>query len=181
MRQIFKIILVFRELDLHGTKIKDFGEVCKLGNIHTLVSLNLMNNEIEEIKLPNCEPEAKLNIFMNLEQLNILHNPIWNEVGTFNELDKLPKLTRLSKTPHLKSNFEEMLTKAVAFIGGLEVVNKVRVTDEERRGAEYEIWKKYANEWMEMSSKSLASLNDFYKEHRSYSKLIKSKSHYPIL
>lgn len=134
-----------------------------------------MDNEIEEITLPTCEPEAKLDIFVNLEQLNILHNPIWNEVNTFNELDKLSKLTRLSKTPHLKSNFEEMLTKAVAFIGDLEVVNKVRITDEERRGAEYEIWKKYANEWMEASAKSMTALNDFYKQHRSYAKLIKSK------
>lgn len=133
-----------------------------------------MDNEIEEVRLPNCEPDAKLDIFTGLEQLNLLHNPIWNEVSTFNELDKLPKLTRLSKTPHLKSNFDEMLTRAVAFIGGLEIVNKVKITDEERRGAEYEIWKKYAKEWLEISSSFTSSLNDFYRQHRSYARLIQS-------
>lgn len=134
-----------------------------------------MGNEIDEIKLPNCEPDQKLDIFINLQQLNISHNPIWNEVSTFNELDKLQKLIRLSKTPHMKSNFEEMLTRAVAFINGLEVVNKVYVSDEERRGAEYEIWKKYATEWLK-ASKSASSLNVFYKQYRSYARLVQSES-----
>jgi len=40
-----------------------------------------MENGIEEIKLPDCDSQEKLNIFVSLEQLNLLHNPIWNEVG----------------------------------------------------------------------------------------------------
>lgn len=75
-----KIFRQLQELDLHRTNIMDFDQVVKLGNIDTLRSLNLMENGIEEIKLPDCDPLAKLNIFMSLEQLNLSHNPIWNEV-----------------------------------------------------------------------------------------------------
>lgn len=62
----------------------DFDEVCKLGNIKTLTSLNLMENGIEQIKLPDCDPNEKLTIFIALEQLNLLYNPIWNEVSYLN-------------------------------------------------------------------------------------------------
>lgn len=167
------LLFSFRELDLHRTKLMDFDQVCKLGNIKTLTSLNLMENGIEEIKLPECEPNEKLEVFASLEHLNLFYNPIWNEVDAFNELDKLPKLKRLSKTPHLKSDFDEMFARAVAFISGLQMLNKAQITAGERRGAEYDIWKKYAAEWLQASSKP-ETLNDFYKKHRSYALLLKS-------
>lgn len=168
------LIFCFRELDLHRTKIMDFDQVCKLANIKTLTTLNLMENGIEEIKLPDCDATSKLDIFIALEQLNLLYNPIWNEADAFNELDKLPKLKRLSKTPHLKSDFDEMFAKAVAMISKLEIINKAEIAPEQRRGAEYDIWKKYAAEWVE-ASKSQESLREFFKKHRSYVMLLKSK------
>lgn len=152
----------------------DFDQVCKLGNIKTLTSLNLMENGIEEIKLPDCDANCKLDMFMALEQLNLLYNPIWNEADAFNELDKLPKLKMLYKTPHLKSNFDEMFAKAVASISNLQILNKINLTAEERRGAEYDIWKKYAVEWLQ-ASKSAETLKEFYKKHRAYANIIKSK------
>lgn len=152
----------------------DFDQVCKLGNIKTLVSLNLMENGIEEIKLPDCDSNCKLDMFIALEQLNLLYNPIWNEADAFNELDKLPKLKMLYKTPHLKSNFDEMFAKAVASISNLQILNKINLTAEERRGAEYDIWKKYAVEWMQ-ASKSPETLKEFYKKYRAYATIIKSK------
>ncbi|EDV38171.1 uncharacterized protein Dana_GF11041 [Drosophila ananassae] len=168
-----KIFRQLQELDLHRTNIMDFDQVVKLGNIDTLRSLNLMENGIEEIKLPDCDPLAKLNIFMSLEQLNLSHNPIWNEADAFNELDKLPQLRRLSKTPHLKSNFDEMVSKAVASISGLQFINKAEVTAEERRGAEYDIWKKYAVDWMQANLQGMEALRDFCRKHRTYSLLVK--------
>ncbi|KAM7345693.1 tubulin-binding cofactor E [Cochliomyia hominivorax] len=168
-KEIFKNL---KELDLHRTKLMDFDQVCKLGNITTLTSLNLMENGIEEIKLPDCEPNAKLDMFIGLEQLNLLYNPIWNEADAFNELDKLPKLKMLYKTPHLKSDFDEMFAKAVASISNLQILNKINLTPEERRGAEYDIWKKYAVEWLQ-ASKSQETLKEFYKKHRSYATIIR--------
>nr|XP_014100029.1 tubulin-specific chaperone E isoform X2 [Bactrocera oleae]XP_036230977.1 tubulin-specific chaperone E isoform X2 [Bactrocera oleae] len=166
--EVFKAL---RELDLHRTKIMDFDQVCKLGNIRTLKTLNLMENGIEEIKLPDCEPNAKLHIFEALEQLNLLYNPIWNEAETFNELDKLPCLKRLNKTPHLKSDFDEMFSKAVGMIMNLEMLNKIEVTGEARRDASYDIWKRYATEWLQAADKP-ELLHDFYKKHRSYAGII---------
>ncbi|XP_067628456.1 tubulin-specific chaperone E [Eurosta solidaginis] len=168
-KEIFKSL---RELDLHRTKIMDFDQVCKLGNIRTLKSLNLMENCIEEIKLPYCEPHLKLQKFLQLEQLNGLYNPIWNEEDAFNELDKLPSLKRLSKTPHLKSNFDDMFSKAVGMISQLETVNKVQVSAEARRDASYDIWKRYAMEWLQVADKP-ELLQEFYKKHRTYAGIIK--------
>ncbi|KAH8355166.1 hypothetical protein KR093_007435 [Drosophila rubida] len=163
-----RIFRQLRELDLHRTKLMDFDQVCKLGNISTLQMLNLMENGIEQLQLPDCEPQCKLNLFVSLEQLNLLHNPIWNEAEAFNELDKLPQLKRINMSPHLKSNFDEMFSKAVASIAGLQFVNKAKVTDEERRGAEYDIWKKNAVDWLQATKLGADALREFYKKHRTY-------------
>ncbi|XP_016931138.1 tubulin-specific chaperone E isoform X1 [Drosophila suzukii] len=168
-----KIFRQLQELDLHRTNIIDFDQVAKLGNLTTLRLLNLMENGIEEIKLPDCDPQEKLNMFASLEQLNLLYNPIWNEADAFNELDKLPQLRRLNKTPHLKSNFDEMVSKAVASISGIEFINKALVTAEERRGAEYDIWKKYAPDWMQATHQGSDSLREFNRRHRTYHLLVK--------
>ncbi|EDW89807.1 tubulin-specific chaperone E [Drosophila yakuba] len=168
-----KIFKQLHELDLHRTNIMDFNQVAKLGNLTTLRLLNIMENGIEEIKLPDCDSQEKLNMFVSLEQLNLLHNPIWNEADTFNELDKLPQLKRLSKTPHLKSNFDEMFSKAVASIASLQFINKAEVTAEQRRGAEYDIWKKYALEWMQATEEGPDSIREFCRRHRTYSLLVK--------
>lgn len=77
-----RIFRQLRELDLHRTKLMDFDQVCKLGNIRTLRVLNLMENGIEQLQLPDCEPQAKLNMFVSLEQLSLMQNPIWNEVNS---------------------------------------------------------------------------------------------------
>ncbi|CAD7011300.1 unnamed protein product [Ceratitis capitata] len=167
-KEIFKNL---KELDLHRTKIMDFDQICKLGNICTLKSLNLMENGIEEIKLPDCEPREKLKIFVALEQLNLLYNPIWNEADTFNELDKLSSLKRLNKSPHLKSDFDEMFSKAVGMISQLEMLNKIEVSAEARRDASYDIWKRYAMEWLQAAD-TPEILYDFYKKHRTYAQII---------
>ncbi|KAH8413645.1 hypothetical protein KR222_002538 [Zaprionus bogoriensis] len=167
-----RIFRQLQELDLHNTKLMDFDQVVKLGNIRTLRLLNLIENGIEQLKLPDCEPQSKLSIFVSLEQLSLGNNPIWNETEAFNELDKLPQLRRLNKSPHLKSNFDEMFSKAVASIAGLQFVNKAQVTPEERRGAEYDIWKKYAPDWLQVIKLGADALREFYRKHRTYVTLV---------
>jgi len=98
-----------------------------------------------------------------------------SQADAFNELDKLPQLKRLSKTPHLKSNFDEMFSKAVASIASLQFINKAEVTAEQRRGAEYDIWKKYALDWMQATQGGTDSLREFCRRHRTYPLLVKSK------
>lgn len=78
-------------------------------------------------------------------------------------------------TPHLKSNFDEMFSKAVASIASLQFVNKAQVTPEERRGAEYDIWKKYALDWLQATKLGADALREFYKKHRTYLSLVNSK------
>lgn len=68
-----------------------------------------------------------------------------------------------------------MVSKAVASISGLQFINKAEVTAEERRGAEYDIWKKYAVDWMQANLQGTEALRDFCRKHRTYSLLVKSK------
>lgn len=75
----------------------------------------------------------------------------------------------------MKSNFDEMFSKAVASIAGLQVINKAKVTAEERRGAEYDIWKKYALDWLQATKSGADALREFYKKHRSYLQIVNSK------
>lgn len=72
-----------RELDLSSNYLNNFDEIVKLGNIKSLKSLFLMKNGIETIRLPYCDYDKKLNIFVSLELININDNPIRDEVSIF--------------------------------------------------------------------------------------------------
>lgn len=67
-----------------------------------------------------------------------------------------------------------MFSKAVATITNLQVINKICINREERRGAEYDIWKKYANDWVK-ACKSTETLREFNRKHRSYANIVKSE------
>ncbi|XP_055377115.1 tubulin-specific chaperone E [Condylostylus longicornis] len=161
-----------KKLDLNQTNLSDFNEILKLGNINSLEVLLLMENNIEFIKLPECDPEKKINIFENLKEINLLHNPIKDEASTFNELDKLKSLSSVCKTSDKKSGFDEMFSMAVGLISNLQFLNRTFIERESRKGAEYDIWKKYGEEWQQCEGDEKKKL-DFTKKYRNYGNLLK--------
>lgn len=168
-----------KELHLHRTKLSNFSEILKLGNIKTLKSLFLMENNISEIVLPDCAPNEKLKIFPNLEILNLYFNPLKDSVQLFNELDKLAVLKNLNKSPDTSTGFEEMFSLAVGLITGLEVLNKVELTSEQKRGAQIDIWKKFATNWIQCE-KNIFDRENFSRKIRAYEKLVESKIFFKI-
>lgn len=163
---------VFRNLkalDLHMNNINDFSEILKLGNIKSLESLYLMENGLTRIQFPEIEVTEYLKIFASLKSLNLRDNPIFDEFFTFNELDKLANLNTLSQTP--KNGFEEMFSRAVGMISKLECLNKSTITSEQRRGAEYDIWKLYGWDWIKTDSNPVERLK-LVKKCRAYPRLI---------
>lgn len=168
---VFKSI---KFLDLKGNPLNYFSDVLKLGTLSTLQILYCISNHIESIRLPDCDPDKRLDIFTGLTELNLHGNFIVDQTTTFNELDKLPSLTHLTVTISDKIGFEETFTNAIGHIGQLGVLNKKVITAAERRGAEYDIWKRYSVDWVKSKDHNEARMN-LLQKCRVYSKLVESK------
>lgn len=169
INQIFRNL---RFLDLKGNPLNNFTEVLKLGNIKTLETLYCIFNHFEKISLPDCLPDAYLDIFPNLIEINLQENHIIDQLTTFNELDKLPSLKHLMVTVNPRIGFEETFTNAIAHIKQLDVLNKKTITPAERRGAEYDIWKKFSSDWIKTRDDPDGRLA-FMKTCRAYASLVK--------
>lgn len=169
-----KIFRNLKFLDLKGNPLNYFSEVIKLGNVKTLQTLYCIATHIETIQLPDCvEWNEHLDIFPNLEELNLNDNHLINQSMIFNELDKLPSLSNLSITISDNIGYEETFTSAIGHIGKLTILNKKMITATERRGAEYDIWKRYSVEWVKSKENNELRAN-LLKRCRVYPKLIES-------
>ncbi|GAB0088706.1 Tubulin-specific chaperone E [Sergentomyia squamirostris] len=159
------------KLDLHKNNLSSFQEILKLGQIESLEVLLLMVNGIRSIKLPDCEPSEYLDMFRNLLEINLRDNPIENEIDTFNELDKLLKLSVLNQTPNQASGFDNMFSRAVGLISNLKTLNKIDVTPARRRDAEYDVWKEYGWEYL-LTSGSPTDRLSFLRKIRAYGRIV---------
>lgn len=169
-----KIFRNLKFLDLKGNPLNYFSEIIKLGNIKTLQTLYCIATHIETIQLPDCAWNEYLDIFPNLEELNLNDNHLINQAMIFNELDKLSALTNLSITISDNIGYEETFTCAIGHIANLTVLNKKLINATERRGAEYDIWKRYSVEWVKSKENNELRTN-LLKRCRVYPKLIESK------
>lgn len=168
---------VFRSikfLDLKGNPLNYFSEVMKLGNLSTLQILYSISNHIESVQLPACDTDKRLDDFRDLVELNLHGNFIIDQTKAFNELDKLPSLKRLTVSISDKIGFEETFTNAIGHISQLAVLNKKAITAAERRGAEYDIWKRYSADWVNSKDNNEMRLS-LLEKCRAYPKLIESK------
>lgn len=174
-----KVFKSLKFLDLKGNPLNFFNEVLKLGKLSTLQILYCISNHIESVQLPDCEPDARLDIFPNLIELNMHGNFIVDQVAMFNELDKLPALMHLTISVNDKIGFEETFNNAIAHISQLTVLNKKAISPVERRGAEYDIWKRNSVEWVKSNSNNERRMN-LLKRCRAYPRLVASKRHIPL-
>lgn len=168
-----KIFRNLKFLDLKGNPLNYFSEIIKLGNIKTLQTLYCIATHIETIQLPSCDWNEYLNIFPNLEELNLNDNHLVNQTMIFNELDKMPALSILSITISDNIGYEETFTSAIGHIGKLTVLNKKAINAGERRGAEYDIWKRYSVDWVKSKENNELRTN-LLQRCRIYPKLIES-------
>lgn len=171
-----KIFRNLKFLDLKGNPLNYFSEIIKLGNIRTLQTLYCIATHIETVQLPNCAWNEHLDIFENLAELNVADNFLTNQTLIFNELDKLPALSNLSITISDNIGYEETFICAIGHMAKLSVLNKKLISANERRGAEYDIWKRYSVDWVK-SKENIELRTNLLQRCRVYPTLIESMSH----
>ncbi len=158
--------------------IENFDEVLKLRDVPALKEILMNNNKIKQVKLPKCDHNERLDIFNKLESLNLRHNLVEDEIQMFNELDKLPALSRLSYINEKASEgneneIMEIFMMAVGMIENLISFNRSEIEKINRNDAMYDVWKKFAPEWMKICGEGDPKMNDFYHAHRCYPRLLK--------
>lgn len=169
-----KIFRNLKFLDLKGNPLNYFTEIVKLGNVRTLQTLYCIATHIETIQLAACAWDEGVDCFENLEELNISDNYFTNQTQLFNEFDKFKRLSNLSLTISDNIGYEETFTCAIGHMSKLTTLNKKMITANERRGAEYDIWKRYSVEWVK-SKDDNEQRADLLRRCRVYPKLIESK------
>lgn len=165
-------------LVISENSISDFEEILKLGNLSRLKELQVNHNQIKTFNLPPCDYNERLNIFVSLETLNLRHNPVEDETNMFNELDKLPALTKLSYTNQKVTesgdgSYMDVFHLAAGMIEKLQFFNRSEIDKTQRNDAMYEMWKKFAAEYMEAGAETDPKMNEFNQAHRCYTRLVK--------
>ncbi|XP_044729926.1 tubulin-specific chaperone E [Chrysoperla carnea] len=172
----FNLNYVFLKLStifLQSNPIQSWHEINKLGTLNTLKKLILTECNLCEIEFPDCLPTEKSNLFKNLQCLSIAENLIdnWKSIS---ELEKLRSLTELRCT---KNPIDSTETTAscfqliVARIGNLKNLNGTELHIDDRRGAEYDYMKKYANEWHKCQNDN-EKMKDFVSLHPRFPILV---------
>lgn len=162
-------------LDLSQNGICDFAQLIELGRLSTLRALNLADNQLSAVELPDCEPDRHLDaLFGGLCEINLKGNPIRDRLATFNELDKLGALQSLLWTVDNDIGFEQTFADVVGRMSSLRMLNGMQLGAIERRGAEYELWKAFGAEWLatEAYADGRQRLN---RRVRAYHRLVKSE------
>lgn len=164
-------------LIISENSIIDFAEILKLSNLPFLKELLLNNNQLTLVKLPHCDYTERLKLFKSLETVNLRHNPIADELDMFNELDKLPALCRLSYMNQKivvggDGGYMDTFLQAVGMTENLISFNRSEIDKNQRNDAMYEMWKKFAAEWMQAGAEGEPKIVDFYQSHRCYPRLV---------
>lgn len=164
-------------LVISENNISDFDEILKLSNLSKLRELLLNNNQLTSVKLPHCDYTERLKVFKSLERINLRNNPIVDECMMFNELDKLPTLSRLSYMNQKiieggDGGYMDTFLQAVGMIEQLNSFNRSEIDKTQRNDAMYEMWKKFAAEYIKAGAEGESKMLEFCQSHRCYPRLV---------
>lgn len=165
------------ELDIGVNPISSWEEVCHLGSLPRLESLNANNCSLKSITFPSTAASEKTPLFARLKKLMVASNPLdtWECTG---ELNKLASLEYLIISFELKT-FPYFQEFTYARINNLKVLNRTESSPKEKRDCELFYLKSFSAEYYasggteEDPDESKLS-PDFKAKHPTYLKLVKT-------
>ncbi|XP_068212358.1 tubulin-specific chaperone E [Palaemon carinicauda] len=172
------ILSCLEEIDISANPISSWEEICHLGMLPRIESINANNCLFKLIDFPTGSDgpfNQKTELFPNLKILTVANNPLelWDSLGNLN---KLPVLENLVMSYDEKSDiyFQEF---AFARITSLMVFNRCRIMAKEKRDCELFYLKSFSDEYYSSGGKeeildSDLSL-DFMRKHPNYLMLVK--------
>ncbi|KAF7993113.1 hypothetical protein HCN44_005894 [Aphidius gifuensis] len=163
------------DLTLEGNSISSWNEVLKLGHLSCLENLNVNSNKIEKIRFTTLDDKMKTDEFSGLRNLHLSNNLIsdWQSISELEKLKNLEEL-RFRDNPVLTDiAFDTVRQLIIAKISELKILNGTEIHNDERKGAEYDYLKLYANEWLNIEKNKLDNLKiEFVNEHPRYPVLV---------
>ncbi|KAM4772644.1 tubulin-specific chaperone E [Rhinophrynus dorsalis] len=166
-------------LDISNNNLNDGNELHALAYLPRLTQLIVSNNKISLITFPDVQFGHNTTMFSSLNSLSIDDNNI-SQWATINELNKLECLQSLkcqnNPLMDLEKNPETIRQLVIAKIANLKVLNKTEILPQERKGAELDYRKMYANDWLKAGGSQNPELNnpsvEFLMDHPRYNDLL---------
>lgn len=165
------------ELDIGVNPLTSWEEVCHLGCLPKLESLNVNNCSLKSVTFPATTANDKTPLFPRLKKLLLASNPLdtWECTG---ELNKLASLENLVISCELK-NFPYFQEFTYARINNLKFFNRTELSPKEKRDCELFYLKSFNAEYYaaggteEDPDESKLSA-EFKAKHPTYFRLVKT-------
>lgn len=165
------------ELDIGVNPIESWQEICHLGRLPKLRSLNVNNCKLKHIEFLLTLGNEKTSLFSSLRAIMVASNPIdlWQSLGELNKINQLEEL--------VVSNDEKdmhFLEFTFARILSLQILNRSKINKKERRDHEVFYLKHFSDDYYtsggseDLSTGQLPN-KEFMQKHPSYLQL--SKQH----
>ncbi|KAK3925390.1 Tubulin-specific chaperone E [Frankliniella fusca] len=154
-------------LYLQNNPIREWDNVNKIGNLHSLQLLHLGNTGVKKIFFPG---EVHTSLFSSLKVLFLPDNEI-NDWQSINELNKLVSLESLQLRLNPIMEEPKAYDLIVARIKNVQTLNCTTISLQERKGAEFDYMKHYGREWL-VAVNDPVLLREFYSQHPRFPELI---------
>ncbi|XP_063861604.1 tubulin-specific chaperone E-like isoform X1 [Scylla paramamosain] len=164
------------ELDIGENPISSWEEICHLGSLPRLESLNANSCCLKRITFPSTSATDKTPLFPHLERLMLANNPLdtWECTGELNKLSKMEYLV-ISYNVKTSRYFQEF---TFARISKLKVLNRTELSPKEKRDCELFYLKTFSSEYYKNGGKEDQNSNslsqEFIEKHPTYLRLIKA-------
>merc|ERR1719193_1992732 len=162
--------LKLKELDLDANMISDWAMINNLNIISSLQILRLNENQLSTIMIES-------GAFPNLKVLQLNSNVIseWIHISHLNKLD-LRELRFRSNPVLTHEKPLECRQNIIARISSLSVLNGTHISDNERKWAEIDYYKKHGLEYLQIqrlpAEKKEMALADFSAVHGRYLEIV---------
>lgn len=167
-----------QELTLDGNPISSWEEVCHLGRLPRLRTLNMADCDLASISFPDTEPEEKTPLFENLVSLNLHNNRLeeWSSIAELNKLRGLRSLIVKGNSVVVKELRGVSRFLVIAHVGGLRELDRIEISKVEKREAALYYVNRFYPLWLQHggTAEGGSPSRDFVRQHPTFMQLLKA-------